>query len=208
MNAMTDPDDIGDRDRLMGLTENVDDKSRVVASRVAPVLVIAVRALRIPSAIVWALPLPFIAVFTVLVARADGLVRIAGLVGAALMIIVSAAFWGRRRRILQAARDPERLATELGIMISLSDKAGETRNVFSQIAGGGWQVFSRLKGLWGAATMTGRWIDSVQDLPRARYFAPPKIGTTVAITVAALWLIPISVVTALLAAIATIAQTV
>jgi len=205
---MTDPDDIGDRDRLMGLTENVDDKSRVVASRVAPVLVIAVRALRIPSAIVWALPLPFIAVFTVLVARADGLVRIAGLVGAALMIIVSAAFWGRRRRILQAARDPERLATELGIMISLSDKAGETRNVFSQIAGGGWQVFSRLKGLWGAATMTGRWIDSVQDLPRARYFAPPKIGTTVAITVAALWLIPISVVTALLAAIATIAQTV
>ena len=205
---MADPDDIGDRDRLMGLTENVDDKSRVVASRVAPVLVIAVRALRIPSAIVWALPLPFIGVVAVLVARADGLVRIAGLVGAALMIIVSAAFWGRRRRILQAARDPERLATELGIMISLSDKAGETRNVFSQIAGGGWQVFSRLKGLWGAATMTGRWIDSVQDLPRARYFAPPKIGTTVAITVAALWLIPISVVTALLAAIATIARTV
>src|SRR5665648_484084 len=98
MNAMADPDDIGDRDRLMGLTENVDDKSRVVASRVAPVLVIAVRALRIPSAIVWALPLPVTAGLTVLVARADGLDRIAGLVGAALMIFVGAAFWRRRRR--------------------------------------------------------------------------------------------------------------
>ena len=208
MNAMTDPDDIRDRDRLMGLTENVDDKSRVVASRVAPVLVIAVRALRIPSAIVWALPLPFIAVFTVLVVNADGPVRIVGLFVVILMIILSAAFWGRRRRILQAVRDPERLATELGIMISLSDKASESRSVLSQIAGGGWQVFSRLKGLWGATTMTGRWIENIGDLPRARYFAPPKIGTTVAITVAALWLIPISVVAALLAAIATIARTV
>lgn len=207
MNAMADPDDVGDRDRLMGLTENVDDKSRVVASRVAPVLVIAVRALRIPSAIVWALPLPFIGVFAVLVARADGLVRIAGLVGAALMIIVSAAFWGRRRRILQAVEDPERLATELGIMISLSDKAGETRSVLSQIAGGGWQIFSRLKGLWSAASMTGRWIDNIGDLPRARYFAPPKIGTTVAVTVTALWLIPISIVVALLTVIASIAGT-
>lgn len=207
MNAMTDPDGEGERDRLMGLTENVDDKSRVVASQVAPVLVIAVRALRIPSTIVWALPLPFIAIFTVLVANAEGLVRIVGLIIAALMIIVSAAFWGRRRRILQAVRDPDRLATELGIMISLSDKAGETRNVFSQIAGGGWRIFSRLKGLWGAATMTGRWIESVGDLPRARYFAPPKIGTTVALTVAALWLIPISIVVALLTAIASIART-
>ena len=207
MNAMTDPEDTGERDRLMRLTENVDDKSGAVASQVAPVLVIAVRALRIPSAIVWVLPLPFIVIFTVLVASADGPVRIVGLIIAALMIIVSAAFWGRRRRILQSVEDPDRLATELGIMISLSDKAGETRSVFSQIAGGGWQIFSRLKGLWGAATMTGRWIDSVGDLPRARYFAPPKIGTTVAVTLAALWLIPISFVVALLTAIASIART-
>ena len=65
--------------------------------------------------------------------------------------------------------------------------------------------FDRLKGAWGGMSMTGRWIDGIGDLPRARYFVPPRIGTTVTITIAALWLVPISVVVALFALIGTIA---
>ena len=54
--------------------------------------------------------------------------------------------------------------------------------------------------------MTGRWIEGVGDLPRARYFVPPKIGTTVTVAVAALWLLPISIVVALFAAIGSLAS--
>jgi hypothetical protein len=53
--------------------------------------------------------------------------------------------------------------------------------------------------------MTGRWIEGVGDLPRARYFVPPKIGTTVTVTLAALWLVPVSIVVALFAVIGTVA---
>lgn len=91
-------------------------------------------------------------------------------------------------------------------MISLSDKVDETRGALSQIAGGGgWRIFNRLKGVWGGVSMTGRWIDGIGDLQRARYFAPPKIGTTVTIAVAAFWLVPVSVLVALFAMIGTIA---
>jgi hypothetical protein len=122
------------------------------------------------------------------------------------MAIVAGAFWGRRHKILQAVEEPDKLATELGIMISLSDKVDETRGALSQIAGGGgWRIFSRLRGAWHGVGMTGRWIDGISDLPRARYFGPPKIGTTVTVAVAALWLVPISIVVALFALIGTIA---
>jgi hypothetical protein len=53
--------------------------------------------------------------------------------------------------------------------------------------------------------MTGRWIEGVGDLPRARYFVPPKIGTTVTVAIAALWLVPVSIVVAFLAVIGTVA---
>ena len=53
--------------------------------------------------------------------------------------------------------------------------------------------------------MTGRWIEGVGDLPRARYFVPPKIGTTVTLSIAALWLVPISLVVALFAVIGSVA---
>jgi hypothetical protein len=133
------------------------------------------------------------------------MVLLAGLAMAA----VSAAFGTRRRNILRAADDPDKLATELAIAISLSDKVDETRGALERVAGGGgWRLFDRLKGAWGGMAMTGRWIDGVGDLPRARYFVPPKIGTTVTITVAALWLVPISVVVALFALIGTIAGSV
>jgi len=185
----------------------VDDQTGQVAERVARVLAVTVRALRIPTAIVLWIPVPFIALLLILAIRADGGARVFGLALGLVMAAVSGAFWGRRRRILRAVEEPEKLATELGIMISLSDKVGETRGTMLQLAGGGgWRIFSRLQALWQGTTMTGRWIDGISDLPRARYFAPPKIGTTVSVAIAALWLIPVSIVAAVFAAIGSLAS--
>ncbi|MEO6471447.1 MAG: hypothetical protein ABIR57_06150 [Aeromicrobium sp.] len=185
----------------------VDDQTGQVAQRVSSVIVVAVNTLRIPSAIVLWLPVPAIALTLLLALRADGGARMVGLVIALAMAAVSLAFGGRRRKIMQAVEDPDRLATELGIMISLSDKVGETRGTLAQLAGGGgWRVFSRLKALWGGTKMTGRWIEGIGDLPRARYFGPPKIGTTISVSVAALWLVPASYVVAVFAVIGSIAS--
>ena len=188
------------------MAAKVDDQTGDVATRAANVIVLAVRVLRVPTALILWLPVPFILATFGLGLAAHGATGVVILVIAVLMAIVSLAFWGRRRKILQAVEEPDKLSTELGIMISLSDKVDETRGAISQIAGaGGWRIFGRLKGLWKGAAMTGRWIDGIGDLPRARYFGPPKIGTTVTVAVAALWLIPISVVVALFALIGTIA---
>ncbi len=188
------------------LAAKVDDQTGEVAKRAAEVITVAVRLARIPSALVMVAPIPFVLATIVLGLLADGGGRIVLTAVGLVMLAVSAAFWGRRRRILQAVEEPDKLATELGIMISLTDKVDETRGALSTVAGaGGWRVFSRLRGVWSGMKMTGRWIESVGDLPRARYFGPPKVGTTVTIAVAALWLVPISVVVALLAAIGSLA---
>src|SRR5689334_3378112 len=189
-----------------GFASRVDDQTGEVAHRVAGVIAVAVRVLRLPTAVLQAVPLPFIAATLALGLVADGGVRVVVLVAGVLMALVSGAFWARRRNILRAAEDADKLATELGIAISLSDKVEETRGALERIGGGGgWRLFDRLKGAWSGMSMTGRWIDGVGDLPRARYFVPPKIGTTVTIAIAALWLVPISVVVALFALIGTIA---
>lgn len=192
--------------RVGDLAARVDDQTGEVAKRAGNVIVLAVRVLRVPTALVLWLPLPFIAATLALGAAADGGTGLVFLVVGALMALVSAAFWGRRRKILQAVSEPDKLVTELGIMISLSDKVDDTRSALSQVAGaGGWRIFSRLQGAWKGAAMTGRWIEGIGDLPRARYFGPPKIGTTVTLAIAALWLIPVSVGVAGFALIATLA---
>lgn len=188
------------------LAAKVDDQTGEVAKRAANVISLAVKVARIPTALVMILSWPFIITTIVLGLFADGGVRLVLLGVGVVMAVVSAAFWGRRRKILQAVEEPDKLATELGIMISLSDKVDETRGALSTVAGaGGWRIFGRLKGIWSGMAMTGRWIEGIGDLPRARYFGPPKIGTTVTVAVAALWLIPISMVVALLAVIGSIA---
>lgn len=185
----------------------VDDQTGQVAERTARVITVAVHVLRIPTAIVLWIPVPFIALILLLALNADGGGRAIGLVIGLVMAAIVGAFGGRRHRILQAVEEPDKLATELGIMISLSDKVGETRGALTQLAGGGgWRVFSRLQAAWSGTKMTGRWIEGIGDLPRARYFAPPRIGTTVSVTVAALWLIPVSIVVALFAAIGSLAS--
>lgn len=188
------------------LAAKVDDQTGEAAKKAARVIVLAVTFLRIPTALLMVLPIPFILTTIALGLLSDGGVRWVLLAAGLAMLAVSSAFWGRRRRILQAVEEPDKLATELGIMISMSDKVEETRGAISTIAGaGGWRLFERLKGVWSGVSMTGRWIEGIGDLPRARYFGPPKIGTTVTVAVAALWLVPISFVVTVLAVIGSIA---
>ncbi len=188
------------------LAAKVDDQTGEVAKKATGVIVMAVKLARIPTALVMVLPIPFIIATVALGLLADGGIGWVILGAGVAMLLVSAAFWGRRRKILQAVEEPDKLATELGIMISMTDKVEETRGAISTVAGaGGWRVFSRLKGIWSGMAMTGRWIEGIGDLPRARYFGPPKIGTTVTIAVAALWLVPISLVVAILSLIGSIA---
>ena len=189
------------------MAAQVDGQTGEVAQRATSVIVLAVRMLRIPTLLVLVAPLPFIVATLLLAVNAEGGGRTIGLVVGLLMAAVSFAFGARRLRILRAVEEPTALATELGIAVSLSGKVDETRTALTQIAGGGgWRVLSRLRGVWSGVSMTGRWIENVGDLPRARYFVPPKIGTTVTIAIASLWLVPISIVVALFTAIGSLAS--
>lgn len=185
----------------------VDGRATEVADRAAQLIVVAVRVLRIPTALVGALSVPFIVATLVLGLLADGAVGVVVLVVGVVLAVVNALFWGRRHRIQRAVDDPDRLATELAVMLSMTGKVDEARGVLTQVAGasGGWRVLGRLRGLWQGTQMTGHWIDEIGDLPRARYFGPPKIGTTITIAVAALWLVPVSIVVALFSLIGTVA---
>jgi hypothetical protein len=185
----------------------VDGRATEVAARAAQVITVAVRVLRIPTAVVGALSAPFIVATLVLGLLAGGSVGVVMLLAGVVMAVVNLLFWGRRRRILAAVDDPDRLATELAVMLSMTGKVDEARGVLTQVAGagGGWRVMGRLRGIWSGTQMTGRWIDQIGDLPRARYFGPPKIGTTITITVAALWLVPISMVVALFSLVGAVA---
>ncbi len=184
----------------------VDGRTTEVAERASSLISVAVRLLRIPSAVVGSVPVPFVVATLVLGLLADGGLSVVVLLASVVMAALNGLFWGRRRRILQAVDDPERLATELAIMLAMTGKVDETRGALTQIAGGGgWRVLGRLRGVWQGTQMTGRWIEQIGDLPRARYFGPPKIGTTISLTIASLWLIPISVVVSLFAVIGTIA---
>jgi hypothetical protein len=188
------------------MASRVDGQTGDAAQRATTVIVLAVRLLRIPTLLVLAVPVPFIVATLLLALNADGLGRTLGLVVGLGMAAVSVAFGVRRQRILRAIEEPTALGTELGIAVSLSGKVDETRAALTQIAGGGgWRVISRLRGVWSGVGMTGRWIDGVGDLPRAKYFVPPKIGTTVTLAIASLWLVPVSIVVALFALIGTIA---
>lgn len=185
----------------------MDTQTSEVAQRAASVLAFAARVLRWPSLVLLLAPVPLHLVTLVLALRADGVGRAVGLVAFALLAAVSTAFGVRRSRILHAARDAPALGTELGIAVSLSDRVDDTRDVLAGVlSGGGWRIFARLRSLWRGVGMTGRWINEVGDLPRARYFVPPKIGTTVTVVVASLWLIPVSAACAALSVVAALAR--
>lgn len=184
----------------------MDDTTGETSTRAAVAITSAVRLLRWPTAALLVLSAPFIAATIVIGLVADGPVGwVITIVGVA-MALVSGAFGVRRQRILKAVEDPGQLADELRVMVNLTGRAEQTGEVLHRIAGGdGWRVLGRMKGLWQGASLPARWLDEVGDLPRARYFAPPKIGTSISLALAAAWLVPISIVVTILAAIGALA---
>lgn len=184
----------------------VDGRTTEVAGRAAQLIVVAVRLMRIPTALIGIASIPFVAAILVIAVLAGGVGGVVlGLIGL-VMAAVNVMFWMRRRNLLKAVDDPDQLATELAIMLTMTGKVDETRGVLTQIAGGGgWRVLERFRGVWQGTQIPGRWIDQISDLPRARYFGPPRLGTTITMAVAALWLVPVSVVVALFALIASVA---
>jgi len=196
----------GGIDRVAG---QVDGQTSQVAQRAARVLALAVRLLRWPTLALLCAPIPFELVLLELSLSANGWVRVLGLIVTALLAAVTVTFGVRRHRILRAVAEPSALGTELGIAVSLSERVDDARDVLGEVVGGGGrQVFRRLRGLWHGISITGRWIEEVGDLPRARYFVPPKIGTTVALTWAAAWIIPVSIGVTVVAVIGLIADNV
>lgn len=186
--------------------QNVDDTTGESSSRAAAAICSAVRLLRWPTAALLVLSAPFIVATVAIGLLADGAVGWVITILGLLMALVSVAFGVRRRRILQAVEDPAALADELRVMVNLTGRAQQTGDVLHSIAGGdGWRVLSRMKGLWQGANLPARWLDEVGDLQRARYFAPPKIGTSVSLAIAAAWLVPISVVVTIIAGIGALA---
>lgn len=189
------------------LASRVDGQTEDVAERAAQVLTVAVRLLRWPTLAVLVVPLPFIAGLLAIGVFDSAAVRwialVLGLVGAA----VSLTFALRRHRIWRAVDDPAGLGTELGIAVSLSGQVDQTRGALREITSfDGVRIFSRLSALWRVSGTGAHWIDQVGDLPRARYFFPPKVGSTVMIFLAALWLVPLSVVAFIIVAIAALAN--
>ncbi|MCL3817449.1 hypothetical protein [Aeromicrobium wangtongii] len=180
----------------------VDGGTTEVAARAAQLITVAVRLLRIPTALIGLGSIPFIVAALVIAILSGGVAGVMlGLLGL-VMAGANVVFWIRRRNLLKAVDDPDQLATELAIMLTMTGKVDEARGALTRIAGGGgWRVLERLRGLWQGAQIPGRWIDQIDDLPRARYFGPPRLGTTISMAVTALWLVPISVVVALFAVI-------
>lgn len=192
-----------------GFTARVDGQTEVAAARAAQTLRLAVRLLRWPSLGVMAVSWPFLAGLAIisLLAEDTWLSVLAGLV-AGVGAVLSGAFAWRRQRIIAAVEDEQQLATELGIAVAMSDDVGEARLVLGQLAGatGGVRVFSRLKALWRGFGLAPGVLQDAADLPRARWFFPPKVGTTVTLFLGVLWLVPVSFLSCLLLAIALAAR--
>jgi hypothetical protein len=186
--------------------QNVDDTTGTSSQRAAAAISSAVRLLRWPTAALLVLSAPFVFATLVIGLAADGAIGWVFTAVGAAMALVAIAFAARRYRILQAVADPEALAAELRVMVNLTGRVQQTGQVLEDIAGGGgWSVLRRMKGLWAGANLPARWLDDVGELKRARYFAPPKIGTTVSLAIAAAWLVPISIVVSVLAGIGALA---
>jgi len=192
-----------------GMASRVDGQTSEVARRAARVIAPTVRLLRWPSLLVMVAAWPFLAGLAVVALLAeDTWLRVLAGVLAVVGIAVSGAFALRRHHLLEAVQDEQAFATELGIAVALSDDVGEARLALGQLAGasGGLRVLSRLKGAWRTMGLGPGVLESVDDLRRAKWFLPPRIGTTVMLFFGSLWLVPISFVACLLLLIALAAR--
>lgn len=190
-----------------GIAARVDTASPQVTSRLAGMLSLAVTVLRFPSLALWVIVWPFIALTLAIAASGSGGLRVLGLVVGLAMAAVSVAFGLRRRALLAAVADREAFAAELHTALNLTHLVGNATGALERLAaGGGWRLFSRLRAAWRTVTLPVHWIDEIAALPRARYFVPPKLGTTVALIYAALWLVPVALIVAILTTVIAIAR--
>ena len=193
---------------VQSAASRVDGGTQEAAARIVQVVAPTVQLLRLPSLALVVVPLPLELATLALALSWDGTARWVGAVVALAMLAVTGFFALRRKRILDAVGQPAALATELAIAINLTDRVEETRGVLTQVGGGGGvRIFSRLHGAWRGVGMPARWMDGVGDLPRARYFVPPRLGTTITGSLAALWMVPVSAIVLLFALVATAAGT-
>jgi len=180
-----------------GLAAQVDDETGEVAAHAAQALAFAVRILRWPSLALLLVPVPFVlALFAIGLAADTPWLRVLALLVAVGCAAVSFGFGLRRHHLLKAARDERQLGTELGVAVAMSDDVDEAREALGQLVAGdgrgGWQVMGRLKGLWRGFGVAPGVLEDATDLPRARWFFPPKIGSTVTLFFAALWVVPVA----------------
>lgn len=185
-----------------------DDRINAVARQTAQAITVAVRVLRIPTLVLLVMPLPFIALIIWLGVRGDGLGAAIALGFGLGMALISVAFAWRRRTMLRAAEDIEPLTSQIAIALAMSDNIDETRTAISQAAGSGVGFFQRLHGAWNASQAPGRWIQTVNDLPLARPFFPPRLAVSLKLSVMAMALIPLSVVVSIFVAIGALAGTI
>lgn len=192
-----------------GLAGRVDGQTEAVAAQAARAIILAVRLLRWPTLLLLVVPIPFVMGLAAIALAADDtwLIVLASLlaVGGALVLF---AFGMRREHILTAVEDEQEFATELGIAVALSDNVAQTREVLGELTGasGGIRIFSRLRALWRGFGLGPGVLQDAADLRRARWFFPPKVGTTVTLFFVTLWLVPVSFVGCLLLGIALAAR--
>jgi hypothetical protein len=178
------------------LASSIDGQTREVARQAAPVLVLAVQLLRWPALALLLLPVPALfGLLAIIVLDSTLGVRWAAFGILAAISTVLVLFGIRRHQIIEAVSDPDALATELAIAVELTGRVDDSRDVLLQIAGRGRVgVFARLRGLWRGFTLPDGWIGEIGDLPRARQFFPPSVGSSVTLAVAALVMTPVAYV--------------
>lgn len=170
----------------------VDDQTGEVARRSAGLLVVAVRLLRLPTLALLIVPWPAILILLGVAALSAGWVRWTALVVGVGAAAVSAALGWRRWRILRAVDDEQKLGTELGIAVALSDDVDSARDALGQLAGsagGGFGLFGRLRAIWSGLGVGSDILTDATDLPRAKWFFPPKLGSTLTVFFVNLWMV-------------------
>lgn len=142
-------------------------------------LVLAVKVLRIPAALVGLPAIPALLAVTILAATAQGWWRI-GLLAACLVGWLTVALWWiRLKRYHDAIHDPDLLADQLVAVFEMFDSGSEVfTRMLAVFEGGGLRVVYRLRTLWRLVRIPDYVTTQIEDLHAARWFIPPMPATT------------------------------
>lgn len=171
-------------------TDPSDDRRAVLARRLAKTLSVATRILRWPSLVlivIPVLPLVVIAWFATTATRWTDILVLWVL--AAVGLGIEVVFIWRRRRFLDAAKDPAGMARELRLLLSPNVVTDEVMALLKQVAArGGLLIFRRLWAVWKLANLPEHLLDQLDDYPRAKLYLPPSIGISGIVSLCQVWL--------------------